>query len=155
MDSLCISYPHLLLTNNTFTRLMNQVLKPFIRKLTIVNLDNTLILTQFNEEYLGHANQVLESIKTNKWKINIKKFTFLQEEFILSFSIISKEGLQLDPKEKKSIKDRPIPRCTCEVGIFHGLTSFYQNFIRNFIGICAPHLEPSNEYYQQKIILKH
>jgi hypothetical protein len=55
--------------------------------------------------------------------------------------VISSNELKMDPEKVKEIKEWPSPRSIFEVRSFHGLTSFYKKFIRNFNGICAPILD--------------
>ena len=47
----------------------------------------------------------------------------------------------MDPEKVREIIGWPSPRSMFEVRIFHGLASFYRNFIRNFSGICTPILD--------------
>jgi hypothetical protein len=47
----------------------------------------------------------------------------------------------MDLEKVRAIRYWPSPRSVFEVGIFHGLASFYRKFIRNFNNICAPILD--------------
>jgi hypothetical protein len=55
--------------------------------------------------------------------------------------VISSNELKMDPKKVKEIKDWTLPKSIFEVRSFHGFSSFYQKFIRNFSLICAPMMD--------------
>jgi hypothetical protein len=121
----------------TFMRLMNEVLKDFIGKFVIVYLDDILVFSKSKEEHLRHLALVMRRLQQEKLLINLKKSSFMKTELIYLGFMISSNELNMDPKKVKAIKEWSSPRNIFEVRRFHGLTSFYWKFIRNFSGISA------------------
>jgi hypothetical protein len=69
--------------------------------------------------------------------IDLKNSSLMKTKLIyLGFAISSNE-LKMDPKNVKAIRQWPSPRNIFEVGRFHGLSSFYRKFIRNFSGMSS------------------
>jgi hypothetical protein len=135
------------LTNapSTFMRLMNEVLKEFIGKFVIVYLDDILIYSQTREEHLRDIKMVLSTLQMNKLLINLKKCSFMKDKMLYFRFVIYKDGLKMDYKKVQEIVNCPTPINVFEVRSFHGLASFYRNFIRIFIQLCTPIVEKIKE----------
>lgn len=125
------------LTNapSTFMRLINEVLKKLLGKFVIIYLDDILIFNKTKEEHIKDIRQVLQRLKEDKLLINLKKCSFMKEEIVYLGFVISTYGLKMDPKKVKAILDWPTSENVNEVRSFHGLASFYRNFIRNFSAV--------------------
>jgi hypothetical protein len=126
---------------STFMRLMNEVLKYFIGKFVIVYLDDTLIFSKTDEEHLRHLTLVMGRLQKENLLINLKKLAFMKKELSYLGFVISSNELKMDLEKVKVIKEWLSPRNIFEVRSFHGLASFYRNFIRNFSGISAPMMD--------------
>jgi hypothetical protein len=120
---------------STFMRLMNEVLKEFIRKFVIVYLDDILIYSKSEAEHLKHLAIVMRKLQQEKLLINMIKSSFMKTELIYLGFVISANELRMDLDKVEVITNWPSPRNVFEVRSFHGLASFYRKFIRNFSGI--------------------
>ena len=82
---------------------MNEVLKIFLGKFVIYYLDDILIFNKTKEEHLVHVRKVLQRLKEEKLLINLKKYSFMQEEIVYLGFVISANGLKMDPDKVKEI----------------------------------------------------
>jgi hypothetical protein len=65
----------------------------------------------------------------------------MKTELIYLGFVIPENELKMDPSKVEVIKNWPSPRNVFEVRSFHGLSSFYIKFIRNFSGISTKMME--------------
>ena len=70
-------------------------------------------------------------MKAEKCAFHVSSVTFLG-------SVISAEGIQMDPAKVQAVSDWPVPRSRVELQRFLGFANFYRRFIRNFGQVAAP-----------------
>ena len=123
---------------STFMRLMNQVLQPLIGKFLVVYFDDILIYNRTEEDHMSHLQQVMRILRQEKLYINLKKCSFMTTTTVFLGFVMYAKGLEVDPNKVRAIKEWPIPSTLQELRSFHGLSTFYQRFIRGFSTIMAP-----------------
>jgi len=51
--------------------------------------------------------------------------------------MVLKEGISVDPRKIRAVKDWPIPRIVTEIKRFIGLAGYYRRFVQHFSKIAA------------------
>uniref|UniRef100_A0A2N9HJT4 Reverse transcriptase domain-containing protein n=1 Tax=Fagus sylvatica TaxID=28930 RepID=A0A2N9HJT4_FAGSY len=131
------------LTNapSTFMRLMNHVLRAFIGRFVVVYFDDILIYSKNLEEHVMHLKSVLEILRKEKLFANLKKCTFCTDKLVFLGFVVSKRGIEVDEEKVKAIQEWPTPTTISQVRSFHGLASFYRQFVRDFSSLATPFTE--------------
>jgi hypothetical protein len=127
------------LTNapSMFMRLMNHVLRAFIGKFVVVYFDDILINSKNLTEHLDHLRNVPSVLRNEKLYAKLKKCAFCMEKIVFFGYVVTAQGNKMDEEKAKAIRDWPTPESVIEVTSFHGLTSFYKRFVKDFSTIVA------------------
>ena len=68
----------------------------------------------------------------------ISKCEFWLDQVAFLGHVVSKDGIQVDPKKIEAIIDWPRPTTVTEVRSFLGLVGYYRRFVKDFSKIVAP-----------------
>ena len=123
----------------SFQSYINKILPEKLNVFVIVYLDHILIYTE--DESQGHLEAVrwvLDFLRKNGLFANLKKCQFYQNEVCFLGYIVSAQGVQIEDKKIKMIRDRPKPRSMRDIPVFLRFANFYQCFIQGFSKIVKP-----------------
>ncbi|XP_072951785.1 uncharacterized mitochondrial protein AtMg00860-like [Typha angustifolia] len=90
------------------------------------------------EEHLGHLRTVLGLLRQHELKAKDSKCLWGQQRVDHLGHIISKNGVEADPKKIQSMGDWPLPKTTKELRGFLGLIDYYHRFVANYDKVVAP-----------------
>ena len=112
------------LTNasETFMRLMDDVLLPFVNSFMVVYLDDILIFKKTWEEHLKHVKQTLDVLKREKLYVKLSKCEFGKTSLNYLGHIVGGGELKIDPSKVAVIVNWPKPKSATEVRSFLGAT---------------------------------
>lgn len=121
----------------TFQALMNDVLRPFLRRFVLVFFDDILIYNKTWADHLGHLCVVLDELGRHQLFVKRTKCSFGAPAVAYLGHIISSAGVAMDPAKVQAIHDWPPPRSARAVCGFLGLAGYYRKFVHNYGTVAA------------------
>ena len=94
---------------STFQGLMNSIFKPFHRKFVLVFFDDILIYNRSWKDDIEHVDRVLKLVQEKQLYAKTSKCFFRVQEVEYLGHILSHDGVKVDPKKIKPIKEWKIP----------------------------------------------
>lgn len=113
----------------TFQALMNEVLKPFLRKFVLVFFDDILIYSTSQAEHLRHVCLVLDTLRHHQLFL---KRSFAQRTVAYLGHVISEDGVAMDKAKVDVVLAWPQTRSVRAVRGFLGLAGYYRRFVKNY-----------------------
>ncbi|PKI73064.1 hypothetical protein CRG98_006559 [Punica granatum] len=77
----------------------------------------------------------MDVLRKERLFANLKKCTFCTNKFIFLGIVVSAHGIQVDEEKVRAIQEWPSPTSVGNVHSFHGLASFYWQFVKDFSSI--------------------
>lgn len=98
----------------------------------LVLFDDILIFSRGFEDHLRHLRMVLKLLSSHHLVVNKKKCQFNRKKINYLDHIVSKNGVEADPRKIKNMQNWPIPRDLRDLRGFLGLFRYYQRFVRGY-----------------------
>ena len=122
----------------TFQALMNDVLRPYLRRFVLVFFDDILIYSSSWSEHLQHVGIVLSALRAHHLHLKRSKCSFGASSVAYLGHVIAEGGVAMDADKVAAVAAWPPPRSARGLRGFLGLAGYYRKFIRDFGIIAAP-----------------
>ncbi|XP_021321685.1 uncharacterized protein LOC110437539 [Sorghum bicolor] len=122
----------------TFQVLMNNVLRPLLRRFVLVFFDDILIYSESWTDHLRHMQTILSVLRQHQLFVKRSKCTFGAPSVSYLGHVISEAGVAMDPAKVQAIHEWPVPRSARAVRSFLVLAGYYRKFVHNYGALAAP-----------------
>ncbi len=103
-----------------------------------VYLDDILIFSNSLQVHTLHVRQVLQRLLENRLFVKAEKCVFHASSVSFLGSVVSAEGIGMDPAKVRAVMDWPVPDSRTALQRFLGFANFYRRFIHNFSQVATP-----------------
>ncbi|XP_061369307.1 uncharacterized protein LOC133312169 [Gastrolobium bilobum] len=122
----------------TFQAVMNQLFKPYLRKFIIVFFDDILVFSKSLSDHIEHLRIALFHLQQHRFFVKLSKFQFGASSIDYLGHIVSKQGVQADPKKIAAMVSWLEPKSLKQSRGFLGLTGYYRRFVQGYASLAAP-----------------
>lgn len=128
------------LTNapSTFQCLMNDVLKPYLRRFVLVFFDDILVYSKDVKENAQHLSLVFQKLQEHQLFSKKSKCAFGTTRVEYLGHVIQQGGLTTDPQKIAAAVAWPVPNNLKQLKGFLRLVGYYRRFIRQYGVISKP-----------------
>ena len=123
---------------STFQRCMELIFRGLQWSELLIYLDDIIIFSKDIEEHLVRLDEVLGRLEKAGLKLKPSKCDLLKSEVLFLGHVVSKEGIQPNPKLIEDIINWHVPKNVKEIQQFLGLCNYYRRFINQFSDIASP-----------------
>ena len=122
----------------TFQRLMESCLGEMHLNWCIIYLDDVIIFSTNPEDHIVRLRAVLQKLRAAGLKLKPSKCEFFKDRISYLGHIVSKDGVETDPKKIRAIQKWPKPETVYDVRSFLGFTNYYRKFMFRYSRIARP-----------------
>ena len=122
----------------TFQHLNENCLGDLHLNWCIIYLDDIIVYSKTPEEHIEQFTGVFEKLSKAGLKLKLSKCEFFKERISYLGHIVSRHGIEMDPKKIASVKHWPLPETVTQVRKFLGFTNYYRKFLHQYAQIARP-----------------
>jgi hypothetical protein len=111
---------------------MNIIFSGLLWKQCIIYIDDLMVFSKTFEEHLMNMRACFERCRSYNLKLRPTKCDFFKNQINFLRHVVSKNGVEMDPKKVDAILKIPIPDTPAKLHSWICLAQYYRNYIRNF-----------------------
>ena len=116
----------------TFQRLMESCLGDLHLQWCIIYLDDIIVYSKTPQEHIERLKGVFEKLSAAGLRLKPSKCEFFKTKVNYLGHVVSKDGIETDPKKISDILNWPEPKTVTDVRSFLGFTNYYRKFILRY-----------------------
>ena len=112
--------------------------RPLLDRFLIIFIDDILVYSRSEDEHIMHLRMVLQTLRDHQLYVKFSKCEFWLDQVAFLGHVVSKDGIQVDPKKIEAVTEWQRPTIVTEIRSFLGLAGYYRRFVKDFSKIVTP-----------------